>query len=87
MLCGSQDGRGVGRTDTCVCTAESLCCPPETIIALLIGYTPIQNKKFKVWGKKGNGDKKSLQTDENKTFLKKNTEGPSGFMNFAVVPF
>ena len=26
--------------------AESLCCPPETIIALFIGYAPIQNKKF-----------------------------------------
>ena len=26
--------------------AESLCCPPETITALLTGYTPIQNKKL-----------------------------------------
>ena len=26
--------------------AESLCCPPETITALSIGYAPIQNKKF-----------------------------------------
>ena len=24
---------------------ESLCCPPETIAALLIGYTSIQNNK------------------------------------------
>ena len=24
--------------------AESLCCPPETIAALLIGYTPISEK-------------------------------------------
>ena len=47
MLWGSLDGRGVwGRMDTCVCMAESLFCPPETIPALLIGYTPIQNKKF-----------------------------------------
>ena len=30
--------------DTCVCVAESLPCPPETITALLIGSTPIQNK-------------------------------------------
>ena len=31
MLCGSLDGRGVwGRTDTCVCMAESLCRSPET---------------------------------------------------------
>ena len=29
-----------------MCMAESLCCPPETITTLLIGYTPIQNKKF-----------------------------------------
>ena len=27
--------------------AESLCCPPEAITILLIGYTPIQNKKLK----------------------------------------
>ena len=32
---------GQGRMDTCICMAESLCCPPE------IGHTPIQNKKFK----------------------------------------
>ena len=29
--------------DTCMCMAESLCCPPETITTLLIGYTTIQN--------------------------------------------
>ena len=47
MLCGSLDGRGVwGRMDACICMAESLCYPPETITTLLIGYTPIQNKKF-----------------------------------------
>ena len=28
--------------------AESLCCSPETITTLLIGYTPIQNKNFKL---------------------------------------
>jgi len=41
--------RGIcgGGMDTCVCVAESLCCSPETVIAVLIGYTPIQNKKFK----------------------------------------
>ena len=32
MLCGNLDGRGVwGRMDTCVCVAEILHCPPETI--------------------------------------------------------
>ena len=47
ILCGSLDGRGVWRRmDRCMCMAESVCCPPETIIILLNGYTPIQNKKF-----------------------------------------
>ena len=46
MLCGSLDGRGVwGKMDTCICMAESLFCPPETITTWLISYTPIQNKK------------------------------------------
>ena len=26
---------------------EFLCCPPETVTALSISYTPIQNKKLK----------------------------------------
>ena len=48
MLCGSLGGRGVwGRMDTCVCMAESLCCQPKTITALLISCTPIQNKELK----------------------------------------
>ena len=42
QLCGSLDGRGVwGSMDTWVCLAEVLCCVPETITTLLIGYTPI----------------------------------------------
>ena len=46
VLCGSMDGRRIwGRMDTCVCMAESLCCPPETLTTLLNGYTPISNKK------------------------------------------
>ena len=36
-----------GRTDTCICVAETLHYLPETIAALLIGYAPIKNKKFK----------------------------------------
>ena len=44
MSCGSLAGRGVwGSVDTCVCVPESLCCPAETVTALLIGYTPVQN--------------------------------------------
>ena len=43
VLCGSLDEKGAwGRMDTCICVAKSLCCPPETITTLLIGYTPIQ---------------------------------------------
>ena len=48
VLCGSLDGRGVwGRMDTCICMDESLGYSLETITTLLIGYIPIQNKKFK----------------------------------------
>ena len=36
----------MGEKGYCICVAESLCCPPETITALLTGSTPIQNKKF-----------------------------------------
>ena len=47
MLCGSLDEKGDwGRMDTCICTAESLCGPRETITTSLISYSPIQNKKF-----------------------------------------
>lgn len=49
----SLDERGVwGGTDTCVCMAESLSYSPESAVTLLIGYTPIQNKKLKKKGKK-----------------------------------
>ena len=42
---GSLDGRGVwGRRDPCTCVAESLQCPPETIITLFIGYMLIRSK-------------------------------------------
>ena len=33
--------------DTCICTAESLSCPPETITTLIFSYAPMPNKKFK----------------------------------------
>ena len=39
ILHGSLDGKGVwGEMNTCMCMAESLCCPPETITTLFIGY-------------------------------------------------
>ena len=52
-LCTSLGGKGVwGRMGTCTCVAESLKASPETVTTLLITYTSIQNKKFKVWKKK-----------------------------------
>ena len=33
--------------DTCVCMSEALCCPPEAITTLLMGYIPVSNKKLK----------------------------------------
>ena len=62
ILCGSLDGNGVwGRMHMYICMDESLRCSSKTITTLLIGYqfssiqlfssvigyTPIQNKKFK----------------------------------------
>ena len=38
--------------NTCIYMAESLHCSLESATTLLIGYTPIQNKKFKVWKKR-----------------------------------
>ena len=52
-LCTSLGGKGVwGRMGTCTCVAESLKASPETVTTVLITYTSIQNKKFKVWKKK-----------------------------------
>ena len=50
VLCGSLDGRGVWRRmNMCVCMSECLHSSPETITTfLLISYTPLQNKKFKI---------------------------------------
>ena len=46
MLPGGLDGRGAGgEMDTCICMEESLSCLPAIITTLLIGSTPIQNKK------------------------------------------
>ena len=44
MLCACLDGSEIwGTMDTCICITESLQSSPETITALLINYTPIQN--------------------------------------------
>ena len=39
--------RSLGENAYMYMLAEFLCCPPTTIKTLLIGYSPIQNKKFK----------------------------------------
>ena len=40
-------GRRVwGRMDTCICMAESFCCPPETITTLLIDYAAAAAKSL-----------------------------------------
>ena len=40
--------QGLGENgDTCICMAESVGCSSGTITTLLVGYTPIQNKKLK----------------------------------------
>ena len=52
--------------DTCICMAGSLCCLPETIMTLLIGYIPIQNKNFK----KKKRQKKDILTLEMQIYFK-----------------
>ena len=43
-LCSTLCRRGVWqRTDTCIRITESFCCSPETIITLLISFTPLQS--------------------------------------------
>ena len=45
VVCGWEKGLGEGGHMDSV--AESLGCPPETVTALLTGYSPIQSKKLK----------------------------------------
>ena len=53
MLCGSLDGRRVwGGMNTYIYMAESLPSSPEIITMLLIGYTLLENKTFKLKKKK-----------------------------------
>ena len=69
------DRRGVWeRMNTCICMAKSFHCSPETTTALLIGYTPRQNKKFK--------KKKNLYFQERKYPESR----PSPFSCFLVSP-
>ena len=60
-LCGSLDGSGAwGRT--CVQMAECLFCSSETIITLLICYTPVQNRKVKKKKEKRGKSGKKIKT-------------------------
>ena len=56
VLHAGLDGAGLKGIETCIHTAETmqvkLHCSADTATTLLIGYTPIQNKKCNVWGKK-----------------------------------
>ena len=46
MLCGSLDEREVlGKMNTSICVAESLCYEPETITALVISYAAATDAK------------------------------------------
>ena len=59
MLCASLNRREVwDRIGTYKCLFESLHSSPETTTILLIGYIPIQNKKFETSKKK----KKAIQS-------------------------
>ena len=52
MLCDNlHRGGDWERMDTRICTAESLCYPPETITALLIHYTSIHGLTWWFSGK------------------------------------
>ena len=60
--------------DVCICVTEFPCCLPETSTALLIGYTPIQNKKFPKKKKKSNNRKNPSELSEHwYCFLSKNS--------------
>jgi len=41
-------GGGLGENGCMYIMPESLRCSPETVTALLTGYSPIQNRNFKV---------------------------------------
>ena len=43
VMCQLVCEEDLGGMHACICMAESLCCLPETVTRLLIGYTPIQN--------------------------------------------
>ena len=70
--------------DTCRCMAESLCCSPETITTLLIGYTPIQSKRFK---KKLLSKESIFYPPQRKQLLNPGPESPCLFHSFHLRTF
>ena len=46
----------LGKMDTCIRMAESLCCSPETIHSVVICYIPMQNKNFFFFNKYNNNN-------------------------------
>ena len=83
MLCVSLNGRGVsGRMDTCICTAEFLPCSPEITTTLLTGNILVQNKKFKVGGKKSKYPRLTL-FEQNNYFTTCMHDNKAGFEGLA----
>ena len=84
MLCGSLDGRGLWRRmNKCVCMAESLCCPPETITTLLISYAWHQNKNFFKNLKRG----ETLFSDNSMLYLENSKESITSLITRDSITF
>ena len=46
MFCGDQIGKEIQKTgETCMHTADSLCCAAKTNITLYSNYTPVKTNK------------------------------------------
>ena len=70
--------------NTCISMAESLHCSPEITITLLIGYTPIQNKKFKIWKKKRT---KEPQSGNNSNTINREVNKPNVAYPYDIILF
>ena len=86
MLCSSLDRRGFGGEGIHVYVAEPLVCPLETITTLLMGYTPIQNKKLKTTKKKISLEITTIQPGDYVTGIKMD-DGELGDLSFRPSKF
>ena len=60
-----------GRMDPCMCVAESLCCPPETITTLFVNWLYPSTRGKKVYKRAGGFlVEKQASQSENKSFIK-----------------